>query len=175
MTVDLNPDRLHSQGLLRRTTTSYPDGRIRVVENFGQEKVGVFKKIVRPRPKSESLRDNNRLNFPVGTLRSLRALLPDAFSLVGEDEDIFREGLQEKAETPPTEAVLAIIGANPKKIISSRQIAEKLVHSNPTFQSARNFPGIEDLEDTWVSDVDTALSDIWPSEERISDYLHGSS
>lgn len=175
MTVDLNPDRLHPQSLLRRTTTTYPNGRVRVVEDFEPEKVGGFKQIIRPRPKSESVRDNNVLDFPVGTLRSLRVVLPDAFSLVGEDEDIFRENLQEKANTPPTEAILAIIRANPKKVISSRRIAEKLVRSNPTFQAASNFPGIKEVADTWVSDVDTALSDVWPSEEQISDYLHGSS
>jgi hypothetical protein len=136
----------------------------------------VLDRVSKPRPKKDSLKDNKKLTFPPDVLRSLRAVLPEALSLSGENEEVYRAIAEIKAKFSVKGACLELIKANKGKSVDSRRVAEYLIHTNNTFQEAGEFGKVApDVEEGWISDADTALSDNWPTEDEIKDFLHGAS
>lgn len=156
----------------RRVVTD-PSGRVELTEEtkVTPAQTDRVKTIIRSRSKKEALVDKNKLTFPPGVLRSLRVVLPEALSLGGEDEEVYKVNQQHKAEFTVKQACLQLIRANRDRPVISRKVAEELVHSNPTYQRQHEFGIPSDMEEGWLSDTETALLESWPTAEDIKVFL----
>jgi hypothetical protein len=159
-----------------RKVSTDPSGRIEMTEKTRvipakPSRLGI---LIRTRTKKDALTDKDRLVFPPGVLRSLRIILPEALSLGGEDEEVYRATQQHRAEYTIKEACLRLLKENQDREVTGRRVAEELVHSNPTYQRQRDQGRIlSDMEEGWVSDTETALLDYWPTAQEVKDFLHG--